>query len=72
MNVWATERFGTNISIVRDDVAHAGILLSEVLAINVCTIDHASQIIDRSCSFLRRNVIQNETCMPVKFTQCSS
>ena len=30
MNVWAAERFGTNISIVPDDVAHTGILLNEV------------------------------------------
>ena len=30
MNVWAAERFGRNISIVPDDVAHTGILLSEV------------------------------------------
>ena len=41
------------------------------LAINVCRIDHTSQIIDKSCSFLWRNVIHNENCIEimVKFTQ---
>ena len=29
MNVWAAESFDTNISIVIDNVAHTGILLSE-------------------------------------------